>query len=159
MELAWVRLRMPPESGASALRTYRVLRPRADRPESIELFDHDPDPFSAWPVEANRVVVGAGPVNLVVVLYRRPDVDRAFFSQYWRYEHAQFGRRIPNVRNYTQFHARGDGGPDGVCLVGFDSVEDLRTGLGADVIAIDARADEERFIDRTRSFSMVCAED
>jgi uncharacterized protein (TIGR02118 family) len=156
----WVRLRAPgdpPASGTAACHAAR--RPKAGEPEAVELFDADPRLADAFPVEANALLDEPAAVVFVAVLRRRPDVDHAFFSRYWREEHARFGPLIPGVRRYVQLHAV-DGAPiDGVCEVGFDSLEDLVAGLQADVIRIEARADEERFIDHSRSYGLVCGGD
>jgi uncharacterized protein (TIGR02118 family) len=156
----WVRLRAlgdPPAQRAVACHVAR--HPKTGEPEAVELFDADPGLADAFPVEANAVLDGPAAAVLVAVLRRRPDVDHAFFSRYWREEHARFGPLIPGVRRYVQLHAA-DGAPiDGVCEVGFDSVEDLVAGLQADVIRSEARADEERFIDHARSYGLVCGGD
>ena len=156
----WVRLRYPGQAAApGAARRHVVRRPTPGEPEAVELFDADPGLPDAFPVEANAVVEGPAPALFFAVLHRRPDVDHGFFSRYWRDEHARFGPRIPGVRRYVQLHAA-DGGPvDGVCEVGFDSVEALVAGLRSELIRVDARADEERFIDHARSFGLVCVGD
>lgn len=133
-----------------------MRRPRPGEPEAVEVFDADPGLPDAFPVEANAVVDGPAAAMFVAVLQRRPDVDHGFFSRYWRDEHARFGPLIPGVRRYVQLHAADDGPVDGVCEVGFDSVEELVAGLRSDVIRVEARADEERFIDHSRSYGLVC---
>lgn len=152
-----VRLRGVGDAAAPAAASCHVVRrPKEGEPEAVEVFDADPSLPDAFPVEANPVVEGPAAAMFVAVLHRRPDVDHASFSRYWREEHARFGPQIPGVRRYVQLHAL-DGVPvDGVCEVGFESVEDLVAGLQADVIRVDARADEERFIDHFRSYGLVC---
>lgn len=53
-------------------------------------------------------------------------------------------------------HAEEGAPVDGVAEVGFDSYEAPVAGLRAEVISVDARADEERFIDHSRSYGLVC---
>jgi uncharacterized protein (TIGR02118 family) len=157
MSRLWVRLRKPgAPPAAAAIRVHAVRRPKEGEPDAVELFDRDPGLPDAFAVDANAVVDGPADALFLAVLHRRADVDHAFFSRYWRDDHAVFGPQIPGVRRYVQLHAV-DGAPvDGVCEVGFDSIGDLAAGLQSDVIAIDARADEERFIDHSRSYGLVC---
>ncbi|MFQ5516245.1 MAG: EthD family reductase [Acidimicrobiia bacterium] len=120
------------------------------------MFLADPGLEDATTVDANVALSGEGPVTFVAVLFRRPDVDHSFFSRYWRETHIRFGYLIPKAKSYIQMHAV-EGAPfDGVCEVAFDSVADLKAGLHAEIIAVDARADEEQFIDHRRSYGMVC---
>jgi uncharacterized protein (TIGR02118 family) len=136
--------------------SYTVRRPKDGQPAAVELFDANPGVPDAYPAEANPVVDGPSAVVFFAVLYRRADVDHDFFSRYWREEHARFGLRIPNVRRYVQLHALADAPIDGVCEVGFDDHDALVAGLTCDLIRLDARSDEERFIDHSRSYGLVC---
>jgi uncharacterized protein (TIGR02118 family) len=126
---------------------------------AIEMFTHDPGLDDAFPVESNAVITGPGETVFVGVLFRRPDVDHAFFSQYWREQHVRFGHLIPNARSYIQLHADPAAPYDGVCEVAFESLDDLKTGMRDPVVAVDARLDEERFIDHDRAYGLVCVEE
>jgi len=157
MNRRWIRLRRPgdaPADGAVACHTVR--RPKEGEPEAVEVFVADPGLPDAFPVRAHALIGGESAVTFVAVLRRRGDVDHDFFSRYWREQHARFGPLIPNVRRYVQMHAEPGGPVDGVCEVGFDTLEELAAGLQADVIRIEARADEEHFIDHGSSYGLVC---
>jgi uncharacterized protein (TIGR02118 family) len=108
--------------------------------------------------------------KMVFCLRRRPDIDAAEFSRYWREEHAPLFRQYAAalaVRRYTQSHRLQTGfntalrahrnapdGFDGVAEVWFDSLDELRTalsstaGLAAGETLIE---DERRFIDHSES--------
>jgi uncharacterized protein (TIGR02118 family) len=107
---------------------------------------------------------------MVFCLRRRPDVDVAEFSRYWREEHARLFREYAaelRVRRYTQSHRlptdtndalrafRGaPDGYDGVAEVWFDSLDDLMAALrtpAGRAAASDLIADERRFIDHSAS--------
>jgi uncharacterized protein (TIGR02118 family) len=137
---------------------HAARRPKDGEPEAVEVFEQDPGLPDVFAVDRDAVVDGGGSVTFLAILHRRPDVDRDFFSRYWREEHARFGPQIPRVRRYVQLHAVGASPVDGVCEVGFDSVDDLVAGLQCELIRVDARADEERFIDHSRSYGIVCTE-
>ena len=143
----------PPASGAHTL---AVVRPRDGRPVGVELFNTPRAHPGAFCVDPNPVVPGDGPAVFVAVLHRRPGLGHDEFSRYWRDGHARFGRLIPHARSYVQLHTAADAPVDGVVLVGFDSVELLRSGLHDPIVAVDARADEERFVDHSRSYGLVC---
>lgn len=156
MGTRWIRLRAPGEAPAPGALSYAVARPKDGQPEAVELFDADPGLPDAFPAESNAVVEGPASAIFFAVLQRRADIDHDFFSRYWRDDHARFGPLIPGVRRYVQLHAL-DGAPvDGVCEVGFDDHDALVAGLTCELIGVDARADEERFIDHARSYSLVC---
>ena len=156
MGTSWIRLRAVGEAPGPAAVSYAVRRPKEGEPEAIELFDADPGLPDAFPATVNAVVDGPSSAIFFAVLHRRADVEHAFFSRYWRDEHARFGPLIPGVRRYVQLHAL-DGAPvDGVCEVGFDDHDALAAGLTCELIRVEARADEERFIDHARSYGLVC---
>jgi uncharacterized protein (TIGR02118 family) len=108
--------------------------------------------------------------KMVFCLRRRPGLDGAEFSRYWRDEHAALFRKYAHtlgVRHYTQSHRLSGGlndalrdhrgapdGYDGVAEVWFDSLDDLLAALAtpATRAAADALiADERRFIDHSTS--------
>ncbi len=156
----WIRMQHEgDEPAAAAFRRLTVHRRRPGRPETIELFSEAPGIDGVFPIDSNIVIPGTGETVFVAVLFRRPDVDHAFFSQYWREEHVRFGHLIPNARSYVQMYADPAAPFDGVCEVAFDSVADLMTGMRAPIVAIDARRDEEVFIDHQSSYGLVCSEE
>lgn len=150
----WVRLGEDATVPQRSLATVVARHPRPGRAHRVEL--HDAPVPGAFGVTAISVIPGTGPVVFVAVLQRRHDVDHAFFSQYWRTEHARFGHEIAGARGYIQLHADEGAPVDGVCLVTFDDEDVLRSGLAAPVMSVDARADEERFVDHALSYGMVC---
>jgi len=153
----WIRLRhQDDEPAAAAVRRLRVQRVRPGRPETIETFLEDPGLDDAFSIDSNTVISGDGEMVFIAVLFRRPDVDHAFFSEYWREEHVRFGHLIPHARSYIQLHADPAAPYDGVCEVAFDSLSDLKAGMSAPIVALDARRDEEVFIDHQRSYGLVC---
>jgi uncharacterized protein (TIGR02118 family) len=109
-------------------------------------------------------------VKLVFCLHRRADVDEAVFHRYWRDVHgplvASFASAL-GIRRYVQVHATsgpvGDaiasdrGAPeqfDGVAELWFDSVDALMAAAlipQGSAAAERLRADEEKFIDHSRS--------
>ncbi len=151
-----VRLLAAGAPRASGAHTLAVVRPRDGRPVAVELFSTPRAHPDAFRVDPNLVVAGDGPAVFVAVLHRRPGLGHDEFARYWRDEHARFGWLIPHARSYVQLHAAADAPVDGVALVGFDSVELLRSGLHDPIVAVDARADEERFVDHSRSYGLVC---
>jgi uncharacterized protein (TIGR02118 family) len=108
--------------------------------------------------------------KMIFCLRRRPGLDEAEFSRYWREEHAKLFRRYAEtlrVRRYTQSHRlptrindalrRFRGAPDGydgVAEVWFDSLDDLLAALDSPSGRAAAEAliaDERNFIDHSRS--------
>jgi hypothetical protein len=138
--------------------SFATLVPRRVRPGRVACVALDgADPGDAIEFDVNAVIPGWGAhVVFVAVLRRRGDVDHAFFSRYWREDHARFGGLIAGARAYVQLHAVEGAAVDGVCLVPFDNVETLEAAFAAPVIRVEARADEARFIDHSRSYGMVC---
>jgi hypothetical protein len=158
----WLRLRATgAQIGVDPLVVYTV-RPARSEPsdgaatEAVELFDKPPDVGGASAVEGHALRPGAGPVNFFAVLFRKQGMDRAEFQRYWLHEHSQFGLRVPKAACYVQWHTDAVAACDGIAQVAFPSLDDLREGLRSPVIAVDARSDEERFIDHDRSYGLVC---
>ena len=151
----WVSLHDGEDGAQGSFGTLVTRRPRRDRAARVLL--HRRDPGDGVPVDVNAVIPGWGaPLVFVAVLWRRPDVDNDFFSRYWRGQHAAFGRLIAGARAYIQLHA-GAGAPfDGVCLVPFDDLPTLESAFASPLIRVEARADEARFVDHARSYSVVC---
>jgi uncharacterized protein (TIGR02118 family) len=109
-------------------------------------------------------------VKLVFCLYRRPDVDDAEFHRYWREVHGPLAASfapVLGIRRYAQLHttsgpigeaiASGRDAPepfDGVAELWFDSADTLMAAAlspQGSAAAERLRADEEKFIDHSRS--------
>lgn len=89
-------------------------------------------------------------IKLVVLLTRRPDVNRAEFERYWREVHGPLGMRFPGLRRYIQNHAVGDGAPfDGIAEMWFDDTESLQAALASPESAT-AGADAANFLARSQ---------
>ncbi len=152
----WVRLGVAEDETEGSFATLVARRRHPTRPSRVTL--HREDPGDAVSVDVNAVIPGWGaPLVFVAVLWRRPDVDHEFFSRYWSRRHAPFGRLIAGARGYLQLHAtRSDAPFDGVCVVPFDDLTTLDSAFASPLIRVEARADEARFIDHSRSYSLVC---
>jgi uncharacterized protein (TIGR02118 family) len=74
-------------------------------------------------------------VHILTVLYHQP-TDPAAFDKHYREVHAPLVDPIPGVKSFTYRHAASvDENPPPYYLiaeVGFDSLEDLQSGLGSD---------------------------
>lgn len=154
MPTRWIRLRPPGRTAAKGATAYRLRRPRPGLPEAFEVFDEDPGLPDAFASEAHVELDGDGPVAFFAVLHRRPDLDHTGFSAAWR-DHARFGRAMTGVTRYVQHHVA-DGPCDGVDEMLFESEEALRTAFAADWVRVEARADEERFLDHGTSVGGIC---
>jgi uncharacterized protein (TIGR02118 family) len=74
-------------------------------------------------------------IKVIFVMYRRPDMSREEFNEYWRGMHASVARQVPEIREYFQNHLHPDlplGEPpcDGIAELWFDSLESLQSALG-----------------------------
>jgi hypothetical protein len=116
------------------------------------------------------ILAGSGPAVLVYALRRLPSLTLADFHDYWLSVHAEFGRRALAGQGYRQLHAdpalsaavaeragvaRHD--LDGAVVSESSSWEDSRRRrAGAEMRAAGAAAlaDEDNFIDHTRSMAM-----
>lgn len=74
-------------------------------------------------------------MHILTVLYNHPD-DPAAFDKHYREVHAPLVDPIPGVRSFTYRHvASMDDNPPPYYLiaeVGFDSLEDLQSGMGSE---------------------------
>ncbi|MBT4491079.1 MAG: EthD domain-containing protein, partial [Rhodospirillaceae bacterium] len=77
------------------------------------------------------------------------------FQAYWRGEHSEVVKRLPNIRRYIQSHAllggyrKGELPYDGIAEIWVDDVAALRAMAGTDAYGA-VQADEETFIDRSK---------
>lgn len=106
------------------------------------------------------------PVRYQYLMHRRADFTHAAYLERYETIHAQFGLRTPNIEGYVQLHVDLDASTElaaacGVRAAPCDSMSELHLrsvehfldGIIADPsIAEEATADEERFVDRPRSF-------
>ncbi len=105
------------------------------------------------------------PVRYQYLMRRRADFSHEAYLARYREVHAQFGLRTPGILGYVQLHVdpaaskrAAEASGFGVCDV--DSVSELHlSSLGEFLRAVstspigaEAVADEERFVDRARSF-------
>ena len=105
------------------------------------------------------------PVRYQYLMRRRADFTHEAYLARYREVHAQFGLRTPGILGYVQVHVdpaasrrAADAAGFGICDV--DSVSELHLAslgeflraVSASPIGAEAVADEERFVDRARSF-------
>lgn len=105
------------------------------------------------------------PVRYQYLMRRRADFSHEAYLVRYREVHAQFGLRTPGILGYVQLHvdpaaSRRAAAASGFGVCDVDSVSELHlASLGAFLRAVSASpigaeavADEERFVDRARSF-------
>jgi hypothetical protein len=110
------------------------------------------------------------PVRLQYLMRRRADLSHAQYLAHYREIHAEFGRRTPGIRSYTQFQIDPEASRSAAASLGFgisqvDSITELQlesadTFLSAISGWADgpkAIADERNFVDR-RNSPMFCSE-
>ena len=89
---------------------------------------------------------------------RRSDLSIGQFQQHWREQHGPTAGAIPNLRRYVQHHALlVDGRPvlpypgfDACSELDFDSLETMDEGFARATQLGELRADEDRFVDKSR---------
>jgi len=105
------------------------------------------------------------PVRYQYLMRRRADFSHEAYLVRYREVHAQFGLRTPGILGYVQLHvdpaaSRRAAAASGFAVCDVDSVSELHlASLGAFLRAVSASpigaeavADEERFVNRARSF-------
>ena len=75
-------------------------------------------------------------LKVMIVLYKRPDMSRDEFSEYWHGPHAAITKEWPGVRRYFQNHVLpelplGDPPCDGIAELWFDNQDVLLSSLGS----------------------------
>ena len=92
-------------------------------------------------------------IKAITCIKRKSGMSVEDFQAYWRNEHAEVVKGLPNMRRYIQSHAlpggyrKGELPYDGIAEIWVDDVDALRAMAGT--AAYDAvQADEEKFIDR-----------
>lgn len=126
----------------------------------------DPSASTAL-VGEEHVLIAAerAPVRYQYLMRRRADFSHEAYLARYREVHAQFGLRTPGILGYVQVHVdpaasrrAAEAAGFGACDV--DSVSELHLAslgeflraVSASPIGAEAVADEERFVDRARSF-------
>lgn len=106
------------------------------------------------------------PVRYQYLMHRRADFTHERYLERYRTVHHEFGLRTPNISGYVQLHVDQDasrelGGATGLHAPPCDSMSELHLtsvdhfveGIIADpAVGAAAQEDEERFVDRDRSF-------
>jgi hypothetical protein len=129
------------------------------------------DPASSTLLIGEDVVfVGSrrAPIRYQYLMRRRSDFDHASYLKRYREIHSEFGVRTPGILGYAQLHvdldaSRAAAERAGIGVWQVDSVsqlhlESLATFFGAvakSPVPAEARADEERFVDRAHSYDFV----
>ena len=92
-------------------------------------------------------------IKAITCIKRKTGMTVEDFQSYWRGDHAEVVKRLPNLRRYIQSHAlpggyrKGELVYDGIAEIWVDEVDVLRGMAGSDAYAA-VQADEEVFIDR-----------
>jgi hypothetical protein len=110
------------------------------------------------------VVPGETPFALVAALRALRSLTSEQFLWHWTHEHAKYGLRVPGLRGYRQVHAdpiatRAAAHATGLAVMNFDgiaeadftSLQDFSLVIASPQVANDARQDEDKFIDHSRS--------
>jgi hypothetical protein len=104
------------------------------------------------------------PLRYQYLMRRRADFDHAAYLARYRDIHAEFGLRTPGILGYTQFHVDLEASRaaaeraglgvweiDSVSQLELASVEEFFAAVSKSSVPAEARADEERFVDRANS--------
>lgn len=75
-------------------------------------------------------------IKVMVTMYRRPDMSRDEFSEYWYGPHAALAKEWPGVLSYSQNHVMpelplGEPPCDGIAELWFDNQAALQSALGS----------------------------
>lgn len=112
-------------------------------------------------------------IKLVYCLRRLKGLTLREFQEHWIEAHARFGRQLPGLRRYVQYHvlendpireAMAQAGAstaepyDGVAMAWWDSLESMRKQLDGNKLVKAALEDEKLFIDHSRSLAFVAEE-
>lgn len=102
-------------------------------------------------------------------LTRRKDLSREDFDDYWARRHSPLARSLPEFETYVRRCVRQhavDGLPPGLPLAPFDGIAELwyddvaavASALSSEAYLAVLAADEERFLDRSKTSILVTAE-
>jgi uncharacterized protein (TIGR02118 family) len=91
-------------------------------------------------------------IQEIVLLRRRPGMDRDEFHRYWREIHGPLAAKLPGLRKYVQAHVMPDSFQpdppyDGIAELWFDSPEAFHAAI-ASPEGQAARADFPNFLDQ-----------
>jgi hypothetical protein len=112
------------------------------------------------------------PLRYQYLMRRRADFDHAAYLARYRDIHAEFGLRTPGILGYSQFHVDQSASRaaaeraglgvweiDSVSQLDIASVEEFFAAVSKSSVPAEARADEERFVDRANSRDFIsCVE-
>lgn len=115
----------------------------------------------------HAIKAGGGGIAVMMLVSRKPGLDRQAFLERWRSGHAPFGLRM-SAPGYRQLHAdappelaaRFEGMPpfnrfDGAGIVHYRDRGEMAATRASPAVARDATADEMQFIDHGRSMLMM----
>ncbi len=94
-------------------------------------------------------------IKAITCIKRKSGMSVEDFQAYWRGEHSEVVKRLPNIRRYIQSHAllggyrKGELPYDGIAEIWVDDVAALRAMAGTEAYGA-VQADEEKFIDRSK---------
>ena len=101
-------------------------------------------------------------IKISCFLTRRADLTREQFLQYWTTTHSAVLSSLPPsempIRRYVQLHSTDDAIPgietapyDGVAEIWVDTVDDAAAWFTSETYTSSAAADEENFLDRSKT--------
>ena len=94
-------------------------------------------------------------IKAITCINRKPGMSVTDFQSYWRGNHSEVVKRLPNIRRYVQSHTllsgylKGDLAYDGIAEVWVEDVAALRDMARTEQYA-SVLADEKLFIDQSR---------
>jgi uncharacterized protein (TIGR02118 family) len=103
-------------------------------------------------------------VKMIYCITRKEGMSFQDFQRHWRETHGPIAARIPGVRRYIQSHtlprmyeSKNPPAYDGVAELWFDTFEALQQAIASQEVK-DAREDELKFIDHSRSVLIITEE-
>ena len=102
-------------------------------------------------------------IKVITCIKRKPGMSVEDFQAYWRTDHAEVVKGLPNLRRYIQSHAlpggyrKGELPYDGIAEIWVDDVDTLRANAGGAAYEAIQR-DEENFIDRPNMATILTQE-
>ncbi len=128
------------------------------------------DPEGSMAIVGDDVVFieppAPAPVRYQYLMHRRADFTHVAYLERYRTVHSAFGLRTPNISGYVQLHVDLDasaalGAATGLAAPACDSMSELHLAsvehfldgiIAHPEVGAEAQEDEERFVDRPRSF-------
>jgi uncharacterized protein (TIGR02118 family) len=102
-------------------------------------------------------------IKVVTVLRRKPGMNLAAFTEYWRTTHAEAVKRVPEIRRYVQSQTIVSGYRtrepvyDGIAEIWYEDIGAMR-GAAATLEAATALKDDDNFIDM-KSFASIITDE